>query len=42
MGIAQIYGVSQHAVGYPSQEYKTPLEQLTSLPPEQQLVELIY
>ncbi|KAF2656067.1 hypothetical protein K491DRAFT_778331 [Lophiostoma macrostomum CBS 122681] len=42
MGIAQIHGVSQHAVGYPSREYETPLEQLSSLPPEQRLVELIY
>jgi hypothetical protein len=42
MSISQIYGVSQHAVGYPSREYATPLEQLTSLLPEQRLVELIY
>ncbi|KAF1961852.1 hypothetical protein CC80DRAFT_543222 [Byssothecium circinans] len=36
MGVAQLYGVSRHSVGYPSQEYDTPMEQLTSLPPEQQ------
>ncbi|KAF2114302.1 hypothetical protein BDV96DRAFT_600288 [Lophiotrema nucula] len=42
MSIAQLYGVSQHAVGYPSRDYATPIEQLTSLPPEQRLTELIY
>ncbi|CAI6267825.1 unnamed protein product [Periconia digitata] len=42
MGVVQLYGVSQHALSYPSQEYETPFEQLNSLPPEQRLVELIY
>jgi hypothetical protein len=42
MSICQIYGVSQHAVGYPSKEYANPHEQLTSLTREQRLVELIY
>lgn len=42
MGAVQLYGVSQQAVGYPSEEFETPLEQLTSISPEQRLVELIY
>ncbi|OAG06216.1 uncharacterized protein CC84DRAFT_1245417 [Paraphaeosphaeria sporulosa] len=41
MAVVSLYGVSRQAVGYPSEEL-SPQEQLTSLTPEQRLVELTY